>query len=157
MGIFGKKTEPKNQHAKSILLKKEYKFMYENFVFSSQHKLYLFLEENNGIIEALSFDFKVYKYGYPNDEVGLPSKIPGVESYGFSQVYNSEWIEELKINNRSHPQHNDKFYESYKHYVVRFKDVTLEVIANGFEITELTKIDLIELLNNEVENISNDG
>ncbi len=131
--------------------------MYENFVFSSQQKLYLFLEENNGIIDALSFDFVVYKYGYPNDEVGLPSKIPGVESYGFSQVYNSKWIDELKSNNSSHPQHNDEFYKNYKHYVIRFKDVTLEVIADGFEVTELKKEDLIELLNNEISNISNHG
>jgi hypothetical protein len=56
----------------------------------------LLLEENNGIIEALTFEFLIYKFGYPNDEIGLPSKIPGVEVYGFSQVTNSEWIKEFK-------------------------------------------------------------
>ena len=151
------KRESTNQYAEKIALEKDYDFMYENFIVSSQQNLFLFLEENNGIIETLSFKFKVYKYGYPNDEVEIPSKIPGVEIYGISQVFNSDWIKELIINNRSHSQHSDSFYSNYKHYIVRFKDVTLEVISKNYEIVKLTKEELDEIINKELKYIKNVG
>lgn len=163
MKLFGKKiktvekTEVPSQYAKEILLEKEFKFMYENFIFSSQRRLILLLEEKNGIIESLSFNFKVFKYGYPNDEVGLPSNISGVANYGISEVFNSKWIEELKANNRSHFQHNDSFYSDYKHYVVRFKDVTLEVIAKGFEVEELTNNQFFDEIKKELKYINKVG
>ena len=156
MGIFGINLESSNQNAKPLNLKKDYKFMYENFVFSPQSQLYLILEKAEAI-EALKFNFKVFKYGYPNDEVGLPAKIPGIKNYGMSEVFNSEWIKELKINNRSHPKHNDRFYADYKHYVVRYKDVTLEVIAKDYEIVELTEDQFFSLIKKEILNVSNDG
>jgi len=157
LNLLGLKLESANQYAQKITLDKDYDFMYENFIVSSQQNLFLFLEENNGIIEALNFKLKVYKYGYPNDEVGLPSKIPGVEIYGISQVFNSEWIKELMTNNRSHPNHSDSFYSNYKHYVVRFKDVTLEVISENYEIVKLTKEELNGIIKTELEYIKNVG
>ena len=157
LNLLGLKLESSNQYAEKIILEKDYDFMYENFIFSNQQDLYLFLEENNGIITALSFKFKVYKYGYPNDEVGLPSKIPGIENYGISEVFNSDWITELKTNNRSHPRHSDSFYSIYKHYIVRFKDVTLEVISKNYEIIKLTKEELNGIINKELDNIKNVG
>lgn len=153
LNLFGLKLESANQYAQKITLEKEYDFMYENFVVSSQQNLFVFLEENNGIIEALNFEFIVYKYGYPNDEVGLPSKIPGVEIYGISQVFNSIWIEELITNNQSHSKNSNSLYSNYKHYVVRFKDVTLEVISKNYEIVKLTKEGLNEMINKELEYI----
>ena len=92
LNLLGLKLESSNQYAHKITLEKDYKFMYENFIVSTQQNLFLFLEENNGIIEALNFQFKVYKYGYPNNEVGLPSKISGVEIYGISQVFKGHII-----------------------------------------------------------------
>lgn len=155
--LFGLKLESSNQYAKEIELEKDYRFMYENFIFSSQRNLYLFLEENNEVIEALKFEFKIYKYGYPNDEVGLLSKIPDVKIYGISQVFNSDWIKELMISNRSHSKHSDSFYANYKHYVVRFKDVTLEVISQNYEIVKITKEELDEILNKELSYIKNNS
>lgn len=157
LNLLGLKLESTNQYAQKITLEKDYHFMYENFIVSSQHNLFLFLEENNGIIEAINFRFKVYKYGYPNDEVELPSKISGVETYGISQVFNSDWIKELMINNRSHPKHSDSFYTNYKHYVVRFKDVTLEVISDKYEIIKMTKEELNEIISRELDFIKNVG
>lgn len=157
LNLLGLKLESTNQYAHKITLDKEYDFMYENFIVSSQQNLFLFLQENSGIIEALNFKFKVYKYGYPNDEVGLPSKISGVEIYGISQVFNSDWIKELMTNNRSHSKHSDSFYSNYKHYVVRFKDVTLEVISEKYEIVKITKEDLNEIINKELEHIQKIG
>lgn len=147
MKLFGKKSEVSNQRAKKIELEKEYDFMYESFILSTQRTLYLLLEEKNEMIEALKFEFLVYKFGYPNDEVGLPSKIPGVENYGFSQVTNSDWIKELMINNRSHSRHSDSHYDDYKHFIVRFKEVTLEVISKKYAIEKMS----IEAFNEIVE------
>jgi hypothetical protein len=157
LNLLGLKIESSNQYAKEIELEKDYGFMYENFIFSSQRNLYLFLEENNGIIEALKFEFKIYKYGYPNDEVGLPSKILGVEIYGISQVFNSDWIKELMINNRSHSKHSDNFYSNFNHYIVRFKDVTLEVISQNYEIVKITKEEFNIIIDKELEYIKNAG
>lgn len=39
---------------------------------NSQHELFLLLKKRDDHIDALKFDFLVYKYGYPNDEVGHP-------------------------------------------------------------------------------------
>jgi len=157
MKLFGTKSEVSNQKAKKIELEKEYDFMYESFILSTQRILYLILEENNGIIEALKFEFLIYKFGYPNDEVGLPSKIPGVESYGFSQVENSEWIKELMTNNRSHSRHKDSHYANYKHYIVRFKDVTLEVISENYAVEKMTVEEFNEIVKTERSYIKNDG
>jgi hypothetical protein len=153
LNFFGLKFESLSQYAEKITLENDYDFMHENFIISSQQNLFLFLEENNGIIEALNFEFKVYKYGYPNDEVGLTSKIPGVAIYGISEVFNSNWINELMINNRSHPRHQDKFYSNYKHYVVRLKEVTLEVICQNYEIVKITKEEFNEIINTELQYI----
>jgi len=43
MKLFGTKSEVSNQKAKKIELEKEYDFMYESFILSSQRKLYLLL------------------------------------------------------------------------------------------------------------------
>ena len=153
--LFGLKLESSNQYAKEIELEKDYGFMYDNFIFSSQRNLYLFLEENNGIIEALKFEFKIYKYGYPNDEVELNFKIPEVKLYGISEVYNSEWVKELKTQNRGHIKHSDAHYSNYKHYIVRFKDVTLEVISGNYNIIKMSKKELDEILNKELSYIKN--
>ena len=150
MGFFEKKSELPNQFATKIELEKDYDFMYENFIVSSQRNLYLLLEENNKIIDTLNFEFLIFKFGYPNDEVGLPSKIKGVEIYGISEVHNSEWIKELMINNRSHSRHSDKNYSSYKHFIVRFKDVTLEVISTKYEILKMSKEEFNEIISEQI-------
>ena len=150
MGLFGLKFESSDQTANKVILENNYDFMYENFIISSQRTLYLLLENKDGIIDALRFDFKIYKYGYPNDEVDLPSKISNIANYGMSEVFNSKWINELMINNRSHSQHSDSFYSNYKHYVIRFKDVTLEVISQKYEIIKMTKEEINKIITNEL-------
>lgn len=157
MKLFGTKSESSNQRAKKIELEKEYDFMYENFILSSQSNLYLLLEENDGIIETLKFEFLIYKFGYPNDEIGLPSTIPGVEIYGFSQVENSEWIKEIIINNKRHSKHSDSLFNIYKHYIVRFKDVTLEVISKNYLVEKLKIEEFNEIIKTELSYIKNVG
>lgn len=129
-------SDNNKQITHEIALEKDYKFMYENFLISSQSKLYLLLEENEGIIDALCFDFKVFKYGYPNDEVGHSSCS---SLYAFCTIKNSTWINEVVKNNRSHHSHSDTLYSNIEHYVIRFKDVTLEVLANKYELIKMSK------------------
>ncbi|OCX53584.1 hypothetical protein BEL04_04630 [Mucilaginibacter sp. PPCGB 2223] len=144
---------------KEIELKKEYKFMYENFIISSQHELYLLLEESNGIIDALKFNFSIYKYGYPNDEAlgAHPLAKFGLKWYSFFEVENSPWIEELKVANRVHHRHEDSLYKDRKHYTVTFKDVTLDVITSSpFEVVELTRNDIIRFVNEQIDYLNVD-
>jgi hypothetical protein len=136
-----------------IKLRKDYKFMYENFLISGQADLYLLLEESEGLIDTLRFNFLIYKYGYPNDEaIGAhPMAKYGLGFYGFFEVLNSPWIIELQNSNGIHPKHNMSMYNGYKHYIARFKDVTLDVICSKMEELRLTKGQLIEIVNKEIE------
>jgi hypothetical protein len=158
--IFGRKnktrTEPK---VIEIKLKKDYRFMYENFLISKQQELYLMLEENDGIIDLLKFNFTVYKYGYPNDEAmgSHPMAKFGLGFYGLFEVLNSPWIKEVCEGNRIHPRHDDSMFNGSKHYIVRFKDVTLDVLCNKMEETQLTREQIFEIVSKEIEFIKTDN
>lgn len=138
---------------KEIKLKKEYKFMYENFLISGQQDLYLLLEENDGLLDTLRFKFLIYKYGYPNDEAmdAHPMAKYGLGFYGLFEVLNSPWIIEIRNSNWIHPRHNNNMYNDYKHYIARFKDVTLDVICSKMDELQMTKGQLIEIVNKEIE------
>lgn len=133
-----------------ISLKKDYAFMYENFVVSSQQKLFLLLEQVDDVIDTLQFDFLIYKYGYPNDEVSHPLSKFGVGSYGLFQVNNSPWVTELRNNNRQHHRQTDTSFDDYKHYVAKFKDVTIEVVCTKMEEIQLTKQELLRVIDDEI-------
>jgi hypothetical protein len=146
-------TDSNEPKVNEIKLKKDYKFMYENFLVSGQRDLYLLLEESEGLINALRFNFLIYKYGYPNDEAmaAHPMTKYGLGFYGLFEVLNSPWIIEIRDSNRIHPRHNDSMYNDYKHYIARFKDVTLDVICSKMEELQMTKGQLIEIVNKEIE------
>ena len=135
---------------KEVKLKKEYAFMYENFVVSSQQTLYVLLEESNEKIDALKFDPIIYKYGYPNDEVSHPLTKYGLGFYGLFKVDNSPWMTEIKDNNKSHHSHNDSMFDNYKHYIAKFKDITIEILCTEFEEVELTKQDLANFVTEQI-------
>lgn len=143
-------SDNKKVSVSEVKLQKEYAFMYENFVVSSQQTLYVLLEENNDKIDALKFDPILFKYGYPNDEVSHPLNRFGLGSYGFFEVTNSDWIKEIRNNNRSHPRHTDSMFDKDKHYIAKFKDVTIEIICTSFEEVVLTKEDLKEFLTEQI-------
>jgi len=139
-----------------IKLSREYQFMYENFVVSSQRRLLLLLEKEQDIIHCLSFDFKIYKYGYPNDEVGHPMMKYGLGFYGLFKVENSPWIEELLAANSGHPHHSDSNYNKYKHYIAKFKDVTLEVVADDAKEIQLPASEIMAFVNKEMACLENE-
>jgi hypothetical protein len=140
-------NEPK---AIEVKLKKPYKFMYENFLISSQHDLYLLLEETNGLVDYLKFSFRIYKYGYPNDEGAHLMAKYGLGFYGLFEVLNSPWITEIMQGNQLNPKHDDSLYKNYKHYIARFKDVTLEVICSEMEEMQSGREQLLELVDKEL-------
>lgn len=56
-----------------------------------------------------------------------------------------KWVKELKTQNGGHIKHLDAHYSNYKHYIFRFKDVTLEVISENFNIIKMSKKELDEI------------
>ncbi len=127
--------------------------MYENLIISSQLKLILLLEQTDNIIDSLQFDSLIYKYGYPNDEVSHPLSNYGLGSFGLFQVANSPWLAELREDNRQHNRHTDSSFDEYKHYIARFKDVTIEVICTKMEEIQLTKSELFVFLDEQIRHL----
>lgn len=144
--MFNKKPK-----IKEIKLDRDYKFMYENFVISTQQSTYLFLEKINGVVHALKFDSCNIRYGGPNDEArgAHPLVKYGKLLFGFYEVLNSPWVKEQKEGNRIHPRHCDSLFDDRKHYVACFKDVMFEVTCRSFEEIELKVCEVSDLVSKE--------
>ena len=140
-----------------ITLRKNYRCMYENFVIATQHEVLLLLERNGERVELLRFNSTQMKYGSPNDEArgGHPLFKYGLGFYGFFEVENSPWINELMVANRVHPRHSDSMFEGMKHYVACFKDVMLEVACDSYEETHMSMPELISLVHRELDQLAN--
>ncbi len=147
--------EPKPEITE-IDLKKNYHFMYENFVIATQNESYLLLEKKDEIISALKFDSIVIKYGGPNDEGrgAHPLTKHGSLLYGLYEVKNSPWLKEQMVGNRTHPRHSDSLFKNRKHYIACFKDVMFEVTCKSYEEVELTQKEVLELIENEIINLT---
>ena len=77
----------------------------------------------------------------------------GLSFYGLYRVDNSEWIK--KLNDRR-PKTSWELFENYQHYIVTFKDVTIDVISKGFEEISLTENEIVELTKREIDNLNVD-
>jgi hypothetical protein len=139
-----------------VPLRKAYRFMYENFVVSTQHDLYLLLAKTGDTVDALKFDFTIFKYGSPNDEArgGHQLFAHGLGFYGLYEVTNSPWINELMKANRIHPMHQDGFFSDMKHYVACFKDVMLEIVCDEMHEVRMSVDEVLGLVSKELENLS---
>jgi hypothetical protein len=137
---------------REITLNKHYSFQYENFVLATQNEVYLLLEKEDALFRALRFKFSSLKYGGPNDEArgNHPLAKHGLGFYGFYQVENSPWIQELMIANRVHPRHLDSMYSGKKHFIACFKDTMLEVIRREYEEVRLSQSDLVEVFQEQL-------
>lgn len=134
-------------------LSQKYKIMYENFVVATQDDVYLLLEKKGDDIAMLHFDSPHMKYGRPNDEArgGHPLCKYGLGFYGFFKVENSPWIREQMIANRVHDRHTDSLFDGYKHYIVCFKDVMLEVTCRSYEEKQMSMTDFFTLVNKQLD------
>lgn len=130
--------------------------MYENFVVSTQHALYLLLEKKGGRVSALKFDFLYFKYGTPNDEgIGShPMAKFGLGFYDLFLVKESSWIAELSQQRKGNTAWD--LYRGCDHYIATFKDVTLDVVSRGFEEITMSMEELLDLITKEAESLSAD-
>lgn len=60
----------------------------------------------------------------------------GLESYAVFELLESDLIEKLRQVNKVHPYHDDKRFDSLKHYIITYHDRTFECVAEGCQITE---------------------
>ncbi len=138
-----------------VVLKKHYRFMYENFVISTQHDSYLLLDSDGKKINALKFHSSNIKYGGPNDEArgAHPLSKYGAMTYGLYEVKNSPWIKEQMEGNRIHPSHSDSMFDGMQHYNACFKDVVFEVTCRSWEEITLTNEEITGLVHNELSQL----
>ncbi|EHH1079231.1 hypothetical protein [Vibrio parahaemolyticus] len=136
-------------------LSNEYKFMCENFVIATQSSTYLLLEQRNERIHAIKFLGATIRYGSPNDEGRGAHPLSEFSPllYGCYEVKNSPWIKEQMIGNRQHPNHSDDLFFNKKHFIACFKDVMFEASCRDYELVELSKEQVTELVAYEIDEL----
>jgi hypothetical protein len=94
-------------------------------------------ESDGGEAEVKFSGVRAFYLGSPNDEALNAHRLwgRGLEFYSFQEVIHSDWIAELERRNRVHPQHSTELFEGLRHFVVTFKEQTLECVALTFEVT----------------------
>lgn len=87
-------------------------------------------------------------FGPPNDEAfsGHPLYSKGLRPYSAFIIENSSWLRNMIKMNSVHPNHNEKHFKDYKHYVLSFHDSTFECIAESFSV---------EIVNDTISNVIN--
>jgi hypothetical protein len=111
-------------------------------VFEGGLKLFViffaFVEDGEDKIYTIEFDSpSIYKFGSPNDEVlsGHPYYKFGLKWYSFSEIINSDWIEQIKKINSVHYNFKEDSWKKNRHFIIPFHDETFECIAEGYQIT----------------------
>lgn len=95
--------------------------------------------------------YRALRFGYPNDEAlsGHRYAAIGLRAYRAYEVLDSEWLHELKVANRSHPNHSDGMFEHDRHFIFTFHDSVLEFITDD-EMTFIeTRGELRDLIYSE--------
>jgi len=82
-----------------------------------------------------------------------PMRKYGLGFYGIYEVYNSPWIEEISNANKIHPRNTDNMYEDFKHFIITYKDNTLDIISKHFSETTLQKDDVNTIISEEIKKI----
>jgi hypothetical protein len=93
---------------------------------------------DTGIITLKFLGLHKFTFGLPGNETlhGHPYSIHGIESFGFYEVRNSDFIESLIEIESIHPYFEREKWDNLKHYVLTFHDDMLECIASDFEVEE---------------------
>ncbi len=77
------------------------------------------------------------KFGGPNDEAGHWLVGRGYSGYGAYLVKNSQWIEDnMRLASR-HPRFEPAKWRKQNHYLLAFRDGTLDCLADGYRIEAL--------------------
>jgi hypothetical protein len=87
------------------------------------------------------------KFGYPNEEAfdRNPSTVPGFTGIGFYEMINSDWASEIvQFNRPAFPQTPDDL--GLRHFLLAFKENTLEILAADFKVERLKRGALTEAI-----------
>lgn len=78
------------------------------------------------------------RFGYPNEEAfrDNPRSSPGFDGIGFYEVVNSFWPNRVRdFNRENYPETPEDL--GLRHFVLAFKENTLEVLSSGFQVERL--------------------
>lgn len=80
-----------------------------------------------------------HKFGTPSSETihGHPYHRLGLESYGFYELLESDYIMQMRIINEVHEQFDLETWKNYKHFIITFHDTMFECIATGYSISDV--------------------
>jgi|SRR5450756_307964 len=94
-------------------------------------------QSGGGEAEVEFSSVRAFYLGSPNDEALNGHRLwgRGLSFYSFQEVIHSDWIAELERRNEAHSQHSKKIFEGLRHFVITFKEQTLECVALTFEVT----------------------
>lgn len=89
------------------------------------------------------------KLGDPNEDVLRFHLLygKGLEPYTAQIVRNSKWVNELEAINKMHPQYDQDFWRTLKHYILWFHDETFECVAKSYEVEVFQKYEPTESMN----------
>ncbi len=92
--------------------------------------------EDEGIITVRFLNYWQFKFGYPNDEAidGHPYYKLGLRPYSTQELFDSDWIEDLRKMNSVHPYHKDQRFQNLRHLIFFFHDTCFEIACDGFEV-----------------------
>ncbi len=110
----------------------------------SERACYLIYWDREMNRKALEFyRCSITKFGYPNDDALAGHRLygKGLDFYGVFEVFESEWIAELrKCNQVRFP--DVKVFEDGRHFIFAFHDSTFECIATDFQpVSEFPGLD----------------
>ena len=96
----------------------------------------------------------IFKFGTPGDETleGHRYFNFGLGFYNLFEVFESEWIAEIKKTNKVHPEHSDSLFEKYKHYIITFHDNTFECVAKAYS-ESYSDLSMGAVIANQVNNL----
>ena len=97
--------------------------------------------EDSGVVTVKFEKYRQFKFGSPNDEAigGHPYASFGLRPYAIQEVLNSDWVEFLRKQNSIHPSHDDKWFESSRHFIFFFHDTCFEIVCDKYTIDNNSK------------------
>ncbi len=93
-------------------------------------------DNDEGIATVKFTQFAQFKFGNPNDETinGHSYYKHGLRPYTAQELFESDWIEELRRMNAVHPYHRDEQFKEYRHLIFFFHDSCFEIVCKKIEI-----------------------
>ena len=89
-----------------------------------------------------------HKAGPPDEETlaGHPLASRGLYPCGAFEVRRSDWIDDLRQLDSIHPSRNGERFRQLRHFIFTFRESTVEVAADGYEVALLGPLTIREAL-----------